>query len=113
MATDIKVADNRTQLDTLNTAKKGSAAAVANVPQGRETGQGSTGITKTGDATWTTIVWNHGLPAAPSVVVISPTSAAAAAAAWVSAKTATTFTITFAAAPANAAAVTFDYITYA
>jgi len=113
MATDIKVADNRTQLDAVNTAKKGSTAALANVPMGRETGQGSTGIIKTGDATWTTIVWNHGLPAAPSTVVVSPTSQAAGAIHWVSAKTATTFTISFAAAPANAAAVTFDYITYA
>jgi len=112
MATDIKVADNRTQLDTQNTAKKQSAAALATVPKGRESGQADQ-ATKTGDAAWTTIVWNHGLAAAPSNVIISPRTQAAAATAWVSASSATTFTITFAAAPANAAVCTFDYVTYA
>lgn len=67
--------------------------------------------TFTGDAATVAFVVTHGAGFTPSQVVISPTTAAAAAAAYVSAKTSTTFTITFSAAPASAADnVKFDWI---
>jgi hypothetical protein len=63
----------------------------------------------TGDGATTAFTVAHNINSAPSQVVLSPTSSAASAAAWVSAKAAANFTITFAVAPANAAAVTFDW----
>jgi len=115
MASDIFVGQNRAGLQAIADAVDGTAASQAAKVKGRATGE--TGqATKTGDASWTTIVWAHGLPFTPSKVIISPVTAAAglpAAGAYVSAKTATTFTITFAAAPANAAVCTFDYVAYA
>jgi len=112
MATDIFVGQNRSVLQQLHTDKAATAAAQAAAPEGRATGEVGQ-ATKTGDATWTTIVWAHNLSYTPSRVVISPRTTAAAAAAWVSAISSTTFTITFAAAPANAAVATFDYVAYA
>lgn len=105
MATDIAVGQNRSGLqsikDTVQAANPGTPTK--DQPDGKVIA-----VTKTGDAAWTTIVQAHGLTAAPAHVIISPTSAAAAAAAWVSAKDATNFTITFAAAPANAAVASFS-----
>ena len=115
MASDIFVGQNRTTLQGIADAVDGTPASQAAKVRGRATGDRGT-ATKTGDGTWTTIVWAHGLPYTPSNVVISPATAAAglpAAGAYVSAKSATTFTITFAAAPANAAPVAFDYVAYA
>jgi len=115
MATDLEVGQNRTNLQSIADAVDATTASQAAKVKGRDTGAAGT-ATKTGDAAWTTIVWAHNLPYTPSKVIISPTTAAAglpAAGAYVSAKSATTFTITFAAAPANAAVCTFDYVAYA
>jgi hypothetical protein len=112
MPADIKVGDNRTTLQGIRDAKAATPAAQAAVQRGRATGETGT-ATKTGDATWTTIVWAHNLPYTPSRIIISPRTAAAGASAAVTAISATTFTITMAAAPANAAVVTFDYVAYA
>lgn len=115
MPADLEVGQNRSVLQGIKDAKAATPAAQAAVQRGRATGDVGQ-ATKTGDAAWTTIVWAHGLPYTPSKVVISPVTAAAglpAAGAYVSAKGPTTFTITFAAAPANAAVVTFDYVAYA
>lgn len=112
MATDIATGQNRAGLQQLHTDKAATAAAQAAVPRGRATGDKGQ-ATKTGDGTWTTIVWNHGLSYTPSAVVISPRTAGASAASWVSAVSATTFTITFAVAPTNTTVCTFDYVAYA
>jgi hypothetical protein len=106
--TELEVGQNRATLQQLHTDKAATPVAQALIPKDApEAKWGS--ATKTGDATWTTHVVTHGLTAAPTTVQLTPTSAAASAAAWVSAKTATTFTITFAAAPANAAVASWDY----
>lgn len=64
-----------------------------------------------GDAAAVAFTVTHGFGSAPSQVLVSPTSSAAAAAHYVSAKTSTTFTVTFSAAPAAGTNnITFDWL---
>lgn len=64
-----------------------------------------------GDGTTVSFPVTHLIGSTPSVAIPAPTSAAAGATHWVSAKSATTFTITFAVAPASGTNnVTFDWM---
>jgi hypothetical protein len=112
MATDIAVGQNRTNLNATK-ALKVTADAGTNLPRAGQSGRANF-VTKTGDASWTTIIVTHNLGSIPSNVQLTPTSQAASAACWETkaARTTTQFTITFAAAPANAAVASFDYVVY-
>jgi len=64
----------------------------------------------TGDGTNTSWSISHGLATTPSQVLITPTNSSMASATyWVSAKDATTFTITFSSAPASGTKLSFDW----
>ncbi|RLC77390.1 MAG: hypothetical protein DRI61_11650, partial [Chloroflexi bacterium] len=64
----------------------------------------------TGDGTNTSFTISHGLATTPSQVLITPTNSSMASATyWVSAKDATTFTITFSSAPASGTKLSFDW----
>jgi hypothetical protein len=66
-------------------------------------------VTKSGDGSQTTFTVSHDLPAAPSQVTVTPTSAAAAGGHWVSRKGDTEVDVTFTSAPASGTDnVTFD-----
>lgn len=103
---------NAADLQALGTAKRATAPALALVPKDTPEGKWGT-MTASGNAALTAFTQAHGLAAAPSNVQLTPASSAASAAHWVSAKGATTFTVTFAAAPASAANnLVFDYVAY-
>jgi len=69
---------------------------------------GSSEITGTGSDTSFTI--SHGLATTPSQVLVTPTNSSMASATWwVSAKSSTTFTITFSTAPSNGDKLSFDW----
>jgi len=69
---------------------------------------GSSEITGTGSDTSFTI--SHGLATTPSQVLVTPTNSSMASATWwVSAKSSTTFTITFSSAPSNGDKLSFDW----
>lgn len=95
MATDIVTAQNRSQLDTQNTAKKGTAAALAN---GSKTVRLSRA--QNGDGTTTVFHIPHGLPAAPNDYYVTPRNAVSAALHFVTVD-ATNVDVTFIAAPAS------------
>jgi len=64
----------------------------------------------TGDGTNTSFSISHGLATTPSQVLVTPTNSSMASATWwVSAKTSTTFTITFSTAPSNGDKLSFDW----
>ena len=65
--------------------------------------------TNTGNGSATTFSWAHGLPAAPNVLSVQPSSAAAAAQHFATAD-ATSITVTYATAPANAAALSWRWV---
>lgn len=74
----------------------------------RDKNSGSAEIT--GDGSTTSFTISHGLATTPSLVLITPTNQSMAEATWwVSAKSSTTFTITFASAPANGVRLSFDW----
>jgi hypothetical protein len=112
MPADIVVAQNRPNLNTIKAAKA-TADGGTNQPRAGQGGKANF-VTKTGDASWTTIIVTHNLGSIPSNVQFSATSQAAAAICWENkaARTTTQFTIVFAAAPANAAVASFDYVVY-
>jgi len=63
-----------------------------------------------GDGTNTSFTISHGLATTPSQVLITPTNSSMASATWwVSAKSSTTFTITFSTAPSNGDKLSFDW----
>lgn len=94
--------DNATLLQTNKTAFANRSGAPTNL-QPRDTVEGKLAtITKSGDGTTTVFTYAHGLSAAPSQVFLSEKNAVSAALhywTW----DATNVTITFVAAPANAA----------
>jgi hypothetical protein len=106
MATDIVTAQNRSGLDTLNTGKKATAAALAN-------GSRSAKLTtvQTGDASKVAFTIAHGLPAAPTQYYVTPRNAVSAALHFVTVD-ATNVTVTFLAAP-PAAANNVTFVGYA
>jgi hypothetical protein len=106
MATDIKVADNRTVLDTQNTGKKATAAALANAAHSTKLA-----TVQTGDASKVAFTIAHGLSAAPTYYYVTPRNAASAALHFVTVD-ATNVTITFLAAP-PAAANNVTFVGYA
>jgi len=64
----------------------------------------------TGDGTNTSFSISHGLSTTPSQVLVTPTNSSMASATWwVSAKSSTTFTITFSTAPSNGDKLSFDW----
>jgi len=64
----------------------------------------------TGDGTNTSFSISHGLATTPSQVLITPTNSSMASATWwVSAKSSTTFTITFSTAPSSGTKLSFDW----
>jgi len=72
------------------------------------TSSGSSEIT--GDGSTTSFSISHGLATTPSQVLVTPTNSSMASATWwVSAKTSTTFTITFSTAPSSGTKLSFDW----
>jgi len=64
----------------------------------------------TGDGSTTSFTISHGLSTTPSIVLITPTNQSMASATWwVSAKSSTTFTITFTTAPSSGTKLSFDW----
>jgi len=64
----------------------------------------------TGDGSTTSFTISHGLSSTPSIVLITPTNSSMASATWwVSAKSSSTFTITFSTAPSSGTKLSFDW----
>jgi len=112
---DIEVGQNRPTLVAQNDLKKATPAAIAaGFKDAKDPFEGTKGVmTKTGDASAVTFTQAHGLLAAPSGVSLTARTQVAAAIHWVSARDATTFTVSFASAPASAANnIVFDWVAF-